>query len=27
MTADELDRLLDPASMTEPSLEGPAAGG
>jgi fumarate hydratase, class II len=27
MAADELDRLLDPASMTEPGLEGPAAGG
>jgi fumarate hydratase, class II len=27
MTADELDRLLDPAAMTEPGLEGPAGGG
>jgi fumarate hydratase class II len=27
MTADDLDRLLDPASMTEPGLEGGPAGG
>jgi fumarate hydratase class II len=27
MTAEELDRLLDPASMTEPGLEGGPAGG
>jgi fumarate hydratase class II len=27
MTADELDRLLDPASMTEPGLGGGPAGG
>jgi fumarate hydratase class II len=27
MSAEELDRLLDPASMTEPGLEGPATGG
>jgi fumarate hydratase class II len=27
MDADELDRLLDPASMTEPGLGGGSAGG
>jgi fumarate hydratase class II len=27
MTAEELDRLLDPAAMTEPGLGGGTAGG
>jgi hypothetical protein len=27
MAPDELDRLLDPAAMTEPGLEGGPAGG